>query len=240
MKVLNFTETVLNFTKKIARCMSSPKNYDLSDPVERRFAALYVLLIDHGIIRFIWTNQARIADGAWRSNHPTHRRLRNLANSGFKTIISLRGDLKNAPHRCEAETCATLGMALVNVPMAARSAPEVKTLLKLITVLGKVERPFLIHCKSGADRTGIASAVYLMTYCGTKPSEAKKQLSLQFLHFQKSSSGILDHVLNTYAERLASGPISFLDWVSQEYDPKAVSASFAPLQNRNRTAQSFR
>jgi protein tyrosine phosphatase (PTP) superfamily phosphohydrolase (DUF442 family) len=240
MKGLIFTETVLNFTKKIARCMSSPNTCDLADPVERRFAVLYVSLIDHGILRFIWANHARIADGAWRSNHPTHGRLRNLANVGFKTIISLRGDLENAPHRCEAESCAALGMVLVNVPMAARNAPEVKNLLELITVLGKVEKPFLIHCKSGADRTGIASAVYLMTYCGAKPSEARKQLSLRFLHFQKSSSGILDHVLNTYAKRLASGPISFLDWVSQEYDQKAVSASFATLQNRNRTPQSYR
>ena len=236
----NLTKMVLQFLKKIGRLVSLPKSYDLSDPVERNFAALYVLLIDHGSLRCLWTKQARVADGVWRSNHPTHGRLRDLTNSGFKTIISLRGNFKTAPHKYEVESCGALGLALRNVPMAARSAPEVNNLVELISVLGEAEKPFLIHCKSGADRTGLASAVYLMTYCNVTPNKAKQQLSLRFLHFRKSRSGVLDHFLDIYAARLVSGPISFVDWVTQEYDPKVVSSSFAILQNRYQTLKSCR
>jgi protein tyrosine phosphatase (PTP) superfamily phosphohydrolase (DUF442 family) len=154
-------------------------------------------------LRFFWTNHARVADDVWRSNHPTNGRLRQLARSGFKSIINLRGNYKLPHHGFEVQICEDSGMDLIDVPMSARTAPEVKSIMKLVSVLGQAKKPVLLHCKSGADRTGLAGA------------------------------GILDHFLDSYAERLKSGPISFLNWVTEEYDPRKISASFASLHKQN-------
>lgn len=233
MKKSSFSEAMLQLLHKISRCITSPNSYDLTDPIERKFAALYVALIDHGILRFFWTNHARVADDVWRSNHPTNGRLRQLARSGFKSIINLRGNYKLPHHGFEVQICEDSGMDLIDVPMSARTAPEVKSIMKLVSVLGQAKKPVLLHCKSGADRTGLASAIYLMVYCNATPGDAKKQLSLRFLHLRKSGAGILDHFLDSYAERLKSGPISFLNWVTEEYDPRKISASFASLHKQN-------
>lgn len=201
--------------------------HDIIDPVERQRSTFYVNWLDHGIIRIFWTNQAEVADGVWRSNHPSHKRLSKLAGDGFRTVVNLRGGLTSAHHRFEEESCAVLGMTLVDVTMSAGVAPTVETLMKLIHVLGNVQKPFLMHCKSGADRTGLASAIYLIVYCNASINEARKHLSIRFLHFRKSKTGILDHVLDLYEARLALGNISFENWIAREYNPSFASTDFS-------------
>ncbi|MBI1220639.1 MAG: protein tyrosine phosphatase [Rhodobacteraceae bacterium] len=215
------------------RSLHARYSHDIADPEERRRSAFYVNWLDHGILRTFWTNYAEVAPGVWRSNHPAHERLSDLAAEGFRTILNLRGGLTLSHHRFEEESCAKLGMTLVDVPMSARSAPERRTLLHLIEVLGAVEKPVLMHCKSGADRTGLASAIYLLHYCGTPLDEARKQLSPRFLHFRQSKTGILDHVLDLYGARLEQGPIGFRDWVATEYENGATSASYAATRARS-------
>lgn len=207
-------------------------SHNITDPKERRRSAFYVDWLDHGILRRVWTNHAEVAPGVFRSNHPNHERLADLAKEGFKTILNLRGNLGSAHYQFEEESCAALGIGLAVVPLTARSAPSRQALLDLIRVMGEIEKPFLMHCKSGADRTGLAAAVYLMHYQGVPLAQAKKQLSPRFLHFRQSKTGILDHILDLYGARLAQGPIAFRDWVAQSYDPEETTRSFAALRGR--------
>ena len=214
------------------RSLHNRYTHDISDPAERRRSLFYVRWLDHGVLRTFWTNHAEVAPGVWRSNHPAHERLADLAAEGFKTILNLRGGFHLAHHKFEKESCARLGMRLVDVPMSARTAPDPKTLLNLIRALGEVEKPVLMHCKSGADRTGLAAAIYLMEYAGAPLEVARRQLSPRFLHFRRSKTGILDHVLDLYGARLAQGPIRFADWVATEYDMAAAARGFAERQAR--------
>ena len=87
-----------------------------------------------------------------------------------------------------------------------------------------------MHCKSGADRAGLASAIYLIAFEGKPVAEARKQLSPRFLHFRRSATGILDPVLDLYDARLARGPITIGRWIAEEYDPGAATAGFAALR----------
>jgi protein tyrosine/serine phosphatase len=195
---------------------------DISTPSARRWAMLHYQLFDHAFLRAPWTNFWEIAPGVYRSNQPTRRRFEKYKRMGIHTVINLRGEDKFAHYLFEREICADLGLKLVNVKMQARKAPTVAMLTELIAAMRAAEKPFMIHCKSGADRTGIGAAVYLMVIEGRPVSEAKKQLSIKYIHLDFTATGVQDYVLAIFEERQKRGAIGFEDWLVSGYDRDRV------------------
>jgi len=84
-----------------------------------------------------------------------------------------------------------------------------------------------MHCKSGADRAGLAAVLY-MHFRKNKPiREALGQLAPRYLHVRAGLTGVLDYIFERYlAEGEAKG-LSFVEWVeSPAYDPAAIKADF--------------
>lgn len=213
---------------------------DISDPNERRRSWRHYLWLDHGILRTFWHNFEEVAEGVYRSNHPDHKRFKAYADMGIKAVLNLRGEAQQPHYLFEVESCAKLGLDLITVHMSARQAPERKKLRQLLRVFKTIERPFLIHCKSGADRTGLVAALYLMVHEGQSVEEARKQLSFRYLHIRRSSTGILDHFLDVYAARNAQSPISIEDWIRHEYRREKLIKSFAAKQAALKPWQGWR
>lgn len=201
-------------------------NTDLSTPENRRRAHIYNLWFDHAVLRGIWTNQFEIAPGVWRSNHPTHKRFAKLKAQGFKSILNLRGSGGAAHYLTEQESCAKLGLTLVDVRLNARNAAPRKDIQAVIDAFRSIERPFMMHCKSGADRAGFASAIYLMVIEGRPVAEARRMLSLRFWHVKQSRTGVLGYILDLFEARHAETGIGFEEWIQTEYDNKAVQRDF--------------
>lgn len=195
---------------------------DLSTPANRRRALIWNRWLDHGILRILWTNQFQIAPGIWRSNHPAQSRFAQIKAMGINTILTLRGVSGNPSDLLEREACAANGITLHAIALQARAAPAPAQIAQLIALFRTLPRPFLMHCKSGADRAGFASAVYLMVIIGEPVEVARRMLSPRYLHFRWSKTGVLDRVLDQYARRNAQAPISFEAWAATEYDPAAV------------------
>lgn len=181
----------------------------------------YAATLDHGWLRHRWTNEGEIADGVYRSNHPNAARLAAWKARGIKEVISLR-PAKRAVHGFEAEVCAALGLSLRNAPLSARNAPRADALLRLLDIFDTLQKPALIHCKSGADRTGLAAAMWAIHVEGTPVAEAKRALGLKHLHIRASKTGVLDRVLEAYEARVAQGPISLRTWIGTEYDRASI------------------
>ena len=80
-----------------------------------------------------------------------------------------------------------------------------------------------MHCKSGADRAGIMSALYLILNENKSVKEAKNQLSFKYLHLKYAKTGILDAFFDSY---LKDNNKPFLKWVKEDYNPEQVKASF--------------
>jgi protein tyrosine phosphatase (PTP) superfamily phosphohydrolase (DUF442 family) len=195
---------------------------DLSTPDNRRRARIYNRWLDHGILRIWWTNQFEIAPGVWRSNHPPPERFAAIKALGVRDVLSLRGIGGNPSILLEKEACAAQGITLHGIALQARAAPSRAAIAELIAQFRALPRPFLMHCKSGADRAGFASAVYLMVIMGEPVQRARRMLSARYLHFRWSKTGVLDRVLDLYAARNAYVPIGFEDWAATEYDPAKV------------------
>ena len=209
---------------------------DITDPLKRRQSMWHYNWLDHAILRRFWTNQHELAPGVWRSNQPTLRRLRRLRDRhGLKTVVNLRGEDKFAHYLFHKENCERLGLELVDVKLHATSASNAKSYLHLIEVLRTAKRPMLLHCKSGADRTGIVSALYLMLHHGVPLEEARQQLHWSFQHFRNSRAGVLDAILDLYAARQAETGIDIETWFATEYDPAVATAAFKAERNARRS-----
>ena len=221
--------SILSYLKKLEKSHRDLHSHDITDPIERKKSHAYVRWFDHEILRIYWHNFTEIAPGAYRSNHPTRERMELYAKMGIKTIINLRGANRYAHFQFEVETCRELGLDLVNISLSARKAATRDRMLELIDLLTAVPTPFLLHCKSGADRTGFASAIYLNLIHGIPIKKAKKQLSLRHVHLHFTQTGILDYILWSYQQRLKISPIRFRDWIADEYDHIELSEQFSQL-----------
>lgn len=204
--------------------------YEVSTPKGRKRAQRQLYWVDLGILRRCWHNFAKVAEDVYRSNHPTTARLEEYAALGITTVFSLRGGKHLPQYLFEAEACTRLGLKLECFKMSASEAPTVDQLDMLFEVFDRIEKPFLMHCKSGADRTGLSSALYLLAYEGADIATAKKQLSFDYIHIRRTATGILDHFLDTYeAHRLQTG-IGVREWIATEYNSDALKVSFAAKQ----------
>lgn len=201
-------------------------NTDLSTPENRRRAHIYNLWFDHAVLRKLWTNFHPVAPGVYRSNQPTHERFVKLKAMGIKSILNLRGAAGAAHYLVEEESCREVGLKLVNVTFHARHAAPAEDILKVIEAFRTIEKPFVMHCKSGADRAGFASAIYLLVIEGRPVAEARRMLAAKYIHFRWTKTGVLDYILNLYEARNAASPIGFEEWVRTEYDYLAVQKEF--------------
>ncbi len=53
----------------------------------------------------------------------------------------------------------------------------------LITLMKNAEKPILIHCKAGSDRTGLAAALYIAAVSKGGERKAESQMSIAYGHF---------------------------------------------------------
>jgi protein tyrosine/serine phosphatase len=200
----------------------------LHSPLQRAYAWINLLLFDHGLLRLAYANRHMVTPRVWRSAQPTPGGLRREKARGLKTVVSVRSGLGLASCPLEREACETLGLSLHRVNIRGRQAPRKSDLLALLDLFSSIEYPVLIHCKSGADRTGFICAVYLMAIEGHGPEEASAQLSWRYGHLRRSRAGILDEVIDAYRREGAARGFTFRQWVETGYDPQAIASTFRP------------
>lgn len=198
----------------------------LKTPGQRAFARFDAVMGDHSFLRFFWTNRHQLDDGVWRSNQPSPRHIKKLASQGIKTIVNLRGVSRWGSYILEKEACDEYGIEMINHKMYSRRMPTYEELLKTQAMFEHLQKPVLFHCKSGADRAGICSALYLLLVKKAPIEEAQKQLSLRYLHIKHSNTGRLDYFLETYRQFNEKTPIDFMTWAKDHYDRDTLTAQF--------------
>src|ERR1700759_1360313 len=137
---------------------------DVTTPAGRLAAWRDSLLVDHAIFRTFWTNFAEVIPGRlYRSNHPTPaRRAAASRRLQLQTLINLRGPRFCGSDALSRETAARLGLAHVDMPFESRGAPHRDRILRFAGIWRELDTPALMHCKSGADRAGLASGLAIM------------------------------------------------------------------------------
>ena len=203
----------------------------LETPWQRFLSHVHFQLMDHGFLRILWTNFYQFSPGAYRSNQPSPARIKRYARRGIKTIINLRGSPSQSHYLFEKEACQQCEVELVNCSMWARSLTPKHFIIELLDVFDKIEHPFVVHCKSGADRASLAAAFYLIYKKGYTVEQTRNQFGLKYLHLKFSRTGVLDFLMDVFEREGQAQNISLRDWITSHYDAEALTNQF--LENRS-------
>jgi hypothetical protein len=194
-----------------------------------RGTLLGLLLTGVGHVSYVvfGPNFHTVVPGAvYRCSQPTPGRLEWLVRRfGIRTVINLRGCCEPAPwYLDECRTSQRLGLSQEDLGFSAGRLPSVHSLRQLVEVLDRSAYPVLIHCNKGADRTGLASVLYLLLYTDTPLARALDHLQPVRGHLPLGRTRNMDRFFDLYQEWLARQGLThsrsaFRRWAVREYCP---------------------
>lgn len=200
---------------------------DLTSRSGRIRAEREMTLGDHGFLRESFQNLHQISDEMWRSNQPNPRQIEeHVRLRGIKTILNLRGPSTRGYYLLEKEACEENGVELIDFQVYSRDTPTTERAFEAKALFDRIAYPAVMHCKSGADRAGLMSVLYMIFRQGEPVSSAVQQLSKKYLHMREGKTGLLDAFFETYLKAETETRIGFEDWLKTEYDREQVKADF--------------
>jgi len=165
-----------------------------------------------------------IPDRAYRCAQPSVERLdKFIGELGIRTLVNLRGSQSPAPwYLDECRTTSSHNVSQEDICLSAGRMPCVHEIKRLIEVLDHCEYPVLFHCQRGADRTGLASVILLLTHTNAALTEARRQLGPRYGHLAVGKTGQLDRFLDMYESWLVENKLqheraTFIRWLDEGY-----------------------
>src|SRR5439155_3564042 len=127
-------------------------------------------------------------------------------------------------YKDEARATAAGGISQEDVTLSANRLPPPTELRRLVEILDRTEYPILIHCKQGADRTGLVSALTLLLYTDASLARARRELWPHRGHGRFGRTAAMDDFFDRYDAWLAGRnephtPARFRDWLTRHYSP---------------------
>jgi len=173
------------------------------------------------------TNRHTVLEGRiYRCSQQSASQLRELVQSKqIRTVMNLRGVSPGfAWYTEETKVCHELGINQEDITLSANRLPPPSELRRLIEVLDQTEYPVLVHCKQGADRTGLVSAIAVLLYTPHGLDEARKQLWPVRGHFRFGRTAAMDEFFDYYEawlnkQNVPHGPERFRQWARYAYTP---------------------
>ncbi|WP_245427573.1 dual specificity protein phosphatase family protein [Pleomorphomonas carboxyditropha] len=132
-----------------------------------------------------------LAGELYRSGQMSDKDLAiHIRTHGIRSVLNLRGaQPKQSWYVSEVGVSQALGVRHYDLALSADLDLKPSQRDELLRIMSEAPRPLLIHCKQGADRTGLAAALYLRHGKQRSLKEAGKQLSIWYGHFPWLGSG---------------------------------------------------
>lgn len=97
---------------------------------------------------------------------------------GIKSILNLRGADGSAWYNAETNRSQQLGVQHYDFALEAGRELKNEEMDQILAMIDSAPKPMLIHCKSGADRTGLVGALYLYSLEGKSSALAGRELTV--------------------------------------------------------------
>ncbi len=147
-----------------------------------------------GILQLTGNFHTVLAGELYRASQPSSDQIMSYKKDyDIHSIVNLRGDNTGSPwYDEEVETAKALGIAHINFRMSAKHELTQERAEELISILRDAPRPILVHCNGGADRSGLASALFLAAIAQKGEAAAEGQLSFHYGHVS------IPHISSSY------------------------------------------
>ena len=192
------------------------------------YSLLFLVLIIIGVLVFQdirYNFHTVIPNKVYRSAELSSSKLISVMKKyHIRSIINLRNSHPNEKwYQLEQQDAKKFHATLYDLSVQAHKTPNKQQLQTLIHTLKNVPLPMLIHCKNGADRTGLASSLALIILNNSTYQNAYQQVSFKYLALSPNSVGRL--VLPKYhawlqAHRLKSSRHNLLAWANSNHPLK--------------------
>jgi protein tyrosine/serine phosphatase len=117
----------------------------------------------------------------------------------IRSIINLRGENPQAPwYQEELGISAERHIKHYDVALSSSHEPTEEDVRKLIEIFRTAPRPVLIHCLAGADRSGLAAAMWKVVIDKEPKSEAERQLSILYWHLPVGKACAMDRFFRNW------------------------------------------
>ena len=141
-------------------------------------------------------NLYRIEDGLYRAAQPSAKGFQELAALGVKCVLDVAGGPGD-------DTLVEKGsLKLFHVPMSAFGLHDDRVLEALKIMADPQNRPLLIHCQQGADRTGAMVALYRVVVQGWTAEKAVEEMTRGGYHHSGLWKSLETYVLKADAAAL--------------------------------------
>lgn len=198
------------------------------------FFAAFVLLVMAFELYVLLTNNfhAVIPGEIYRSAQPSVSQLKKYRTEyGINSLIDLRG-INYSAHWYQQEALFAKQYHLgfePNLPFRSKHLPQIEFVKRLTYAIDHMKRPILMHCASGADRSGLAAAMALILSGDRSIDDMKKQVTWRYNITSPHSVGY--QVMRNYLEWLKKqhieyGADSFRKWVATLKQLKSYSGYF--------------
>lgn len=148
-----------------------------------------------------------------------------LRHHGVRHVLNLRGENAGKPWFDGLKTAADdLGIDMNSLSFSSRRLPDRDTLLGLLDQLDRNERPMLMLCSGGADRTSFAAALAVLHARGADGVDtAHRHLRpVPYFHIPKREQRWIRQFFRWFLETRGGRPLR--QWVEETYDPNDFAA----------------
>ena len=132
----------------------------------------------------------------YRGAQPEDEGFPVLKTMGIRTVLNLR------TWHSDRSECREVGLDYVKISVQPWEAEEEEVVDFLRVVMNPDRQPVFVHCKHGADRTGMMTAVYRIIVQDWSKEEAIKEMTEGGYGYHKIWKGIVKYVRNLDVDRL--------------------------------------
>ena len=148
-----------------------------------------------------------------------------IDHHAIRTVLNLRGSHPESPwYRAERSVTLAAGATQVDMPMSSCEWMSRAQARALLDVLDSAERPLLIHCFHGSERTGLVSAFAELLRPDSTLADADRQFSVGYLYLGIGDGVVTHQQLVAYETWLQTHhrdhtPDQFRRWIQTGYTP---------------------
>lgn len=180
--------------------------------------------------RYLGKNFHAVIEGhVYRSAQPTPEDLRAWKEKyGLRSVLTLQGWSGTRAVVEEKKAAEAMGLRHAYNYLSSDRLPSPAEAIRLYEVMAMLPRPLLIHCRGGAERTGMASVLAAMSIGGQDFASATSQLSMRYLRIPRPGPDVND-LFDAYeshrrkSQAALGGWTEFRAWLETVYKPSYYS-----------------